>query len=146
MARPFQFSIRWIMVATAAVALGAWLCISDPSPWLGVVGVIIHIALPVLCRVAQGETFGGVRAFWLGVGFIMTLSAAGFFLILVVEIWGNPPGEAPPAWDGVARGLTTASCFLRMFVPFMAFAPLVGLLSAVFHRLVVRGKKSNEDR
>jgi len=133
MPRPhFQFSIRWILVTTAAVAvwLGLWVAVQKhESPWwLGMLVLAINLVLPPICWIACLSATGHARPFWFGVSFSTTIAAAVFFISLQAHSYEYQlPGIIPRAAVDILH-ISASLCHLNLAI--YLFAPFVGLLCA----------------
>ena len=75
MAGRFQFSIRFVLLATAAVAAGAAAIRTDPS-WqstLAIDCVTVLYATGALIGISQAR--GKMRSFWIGTSLVLTVAA-----------------------------------------------------------------------
>jgi len=162
MTRPrFQFSIRWILIAIAAVAVWFGLWVADPGiessttgggggwphgatsvTWLlGTAVTVLSLSLPPLCLVAFLRATGHARAFLLGIAFILTISAILHFVVMGSYSWFG--GESVS--DQFARFLFFSAQKRQFLLLLSAFAPVVGLLCAGFHWLLKRGDSPDND-
>jgi hypothetical protein len=147
MAKPFQFSIRWILVATAAVAIWAGLWAADPNGddpwWLGLIVLAVALTLPALCGVALFQTTGSSRAFWFGTFFVLVVSTFTHSCFVAAEGLGRPRDPTGP-WKYIETVFTFSAYDRHFFLVITPFAPVVGLLCAGLHRLTA-GRHSPKD-
>jgi hypothetical protein len=148
MRRPrFQFSIRWVLVATAAVAIWAGLWVADPNGddpwWLGLIVFAVALTLPALCGVALFHSTGGSRAFWFGSFFVLVVSTLMHLCFVAAEGLGRPKNPNEP-WTYIETVLVFSAYDRHFFLVMNPFAPVVGLLCAGLHWLMV-GRNSLKD-
>jgi hypothetical protein len=66
MARRFQFSIRWIFVVTAMIAVICTALWAKPTPMSGGLFLLLQVAIPTCAIVGTVQGRGYVRAFCIG--------------------------------------------------------------------------------
>lgn len=123
MARPFQFSIRFLLVATTIVAAVIAAIRLKPSATSVLINEGLTILLATAAIVGAVQQTGKLQAFWIGVAVI--LGPAGAIAVYVASMnlshiisgdggWGSPP----PHWA------------------FWCLAPVNGVAAVLFHRLL----------
>lgn len=143
----FQFSLRTMLAAVAAMGIGAALWVAEPSWQLGAfeaVFVTWFLAIPLMF-IARSS--GAARAWWIGIAVESVFATASHTIAAcsAFSIWGNVsdyPLQSQPdslQWFGLRMA--------ELFHPLLAswsLAPVVGLLCVATHWLFVRPPVSNE--
>ncbi len=133
----FQFSIRWILGLTASIAACVGLWVADTTWWLGIVVLATNLVLPPICWIVCLAVTGHARAFWLGVSFSTTIAVGAFFINL--HFMSHGANVAGINFIGVMNFLLLSAATRHPTLGIWLFAPLVGLLCAVFHWFMEHG-------
>ncbi|HVX14462.1 MAG TPA: hypothetical protein VHC22_24965 [Pirellulales bacterium] len=132
MAGRFQFSIRFLLLATVAVAASVAAFRLEPS--LVAISALDSVTLFFATTAIVGvrQTVGWVQAFWIGAAFVLVLSA---IFVAMDASQSHPfliPSDAfsPKNWGARLvenHRLSLAACWCA--------APINGLLAVFLHRL-----------
>lgn len=142
-AKPLQFSIRLMLVATAAVAAGVGLWIAEPSWQIGLIETVMALSLPALLLAAVAAADARCRAVSL-VLFVGTFLPS---LAHVNQIVSNSRVEFVNASVGgmivdsefganIRSGLVAGAQTLHTVLLLWTIAPFTALLWVLFHWLI----------
>jgi hypothetical protein len=138
MAKRFQFSIRWILAGTMAVACAAGLWVAKPSWQLGLIELVLVFFVPAFAAVASHDARGYARAFWIGVVVTTVLGSCMSFVAMLPQInWTIDD------WQSARRFFARFAPYGQSTVFFWSFAPPVGILCVLARWLL--GKKGGEE-
>jgi|SRR5215469_89699 len=128
MAGRFQFSIRFLLVATAAVAAGvAAIRAFEPTAASILAINCLTVLFATAAILAVTQTSGKVRTFWIGTAIV--LGPAAFFS--VEWVWSVWPHLGQASLSELAGWFEDAS----QVWPFWCFAPINGLAAVFLHCL-----------
>ena len=138
-----QFSIRTLLTAVAVVAIGAALWVAEPSWQVGAFEALLLAWVPASAVVLSIYCDRKAKPFWIGVTaqcLLLALSYSSFLLPPEDSIWVTGPGVlGHPSFLETPFGLFThLSSKFRVALVAWAFAPVVGVLCVVTHRLFIR--------
>jgi hypothetical protein len=136
-----QFSIRCLLMLTAAVGALLALWKAPPSWPLGVVEVLLMMSVPAVCGTICLERRGYARAFWLGMA-VSTAAAEIAFFSLVLPIQFNNQWQSTSLLSGT---LSSVSDNFRFVVSLWSLAPVVGVACLIARRLA-RSDSGTESR
>ena len=143
----YQFSIRTLLAAVAAVGIGAALWTTRPSWQLGAVEALPLAWVPASAVMLSIQFTGKARAFRMGVAaeciwpILVCLSGAVLFSLGMVPVASALPETLPfltrPAWWFPRFLFDLSEHFLPVLLAWV-FAPVVGLLCVLTHWLFIR--------
>lgn len=143
----YQFSLRTLLAAVAAVGIGAALWVAEPSWQVGAVEFLLLALLPATTAMLCVSSTGKARAFWVGVTVESLLPTIGW-AVYGIEISLNPylANGSNPQLDLLHNWLLLLSGNFRPVLLVWAFAPIVGLLCVLTHWLFIRSADPAEPR
>ena len=127
-----QFSLRMLFVAVAVVGIGAALWVAKPSWQVGAVELMLAAWVLASAATLIVHTSGKAKAFWLGVGIQCTLAIA------ILMAGGGLFGYGRYGLNYFQVALLSVSEGFQPVMAAWAFAPVVGLLCVLTHRLLIR--------
>jgi hypothetical protein len=141
----FQFSIRLMLVATAAVAAAFWVITSEPG-WPSLMSLVFFaIAFATVSTIAAVCSGGRLRVFWVGASVMLIVGA----LIAVAGVMWLPFSVGRPSLESYefTDRVLILSSFLRTSVAaFWLFAPFNGIICALVHWLFLRPTPQEVER
>lgn len=143
MAGCFQFSIRFLLVATAAVAAGVAAFRLEPSLIAVVALDSVALFFATTAIVGVRQTVGRVQAFWMGTAFVLVLSA----VYVAMEASELPPFLLPAdAFSPGEWGTGRVKNHRLVLGVFWSLAPINGLLAVALHCLFAPKKTPPNSR
>lgn len=130
----FQFSIRTLLVVTAAVAAVFWVITSEPG-WQSFMSLVfLAIMFATVAIIVAVLTHGRLRVFWAGASAMLV---SGGLVALTGVLWlqfatGRPSVEG---YEFTEKLLLLSSFLKPSVAVFWLFAPLNGLVCALIHWL-----------
>jgi hypothetical protein len=133
----YQFSLRTLLVAVAAVGIGAALWTAEPSWQLGVVEGLLLVLVPATAIALAVHSTGTATTWWIG---IATASAAVAILAFLhsTTLLGYDPIIVKSPLVNLMQFARALSFGFRSAMLAWAFAPVVGLLCVFTHWLFIR--------
>ena len=143
MANRLQFSIRFLLVATLAVAAGVGAVRAAPSWQVALAMDALTAAFLTAAIIGTAQTRGASRAFWIGTGVVLIAAFHGAsentrvvlsYLIAYPEWWdGVPPNVGGLMPSGIEDG--------RFLWVLWCAAPINGILAVLLYWLFATNRK-----
>lgn len=130
-----QFSLRMLFAAVAVVAIGAALWVAKPSWQNGAVEVVFVAWTLTSAAMGSANSTGKTKAFWMGVTVESVLPAIAWAFL---GSFGASTALVRSTSLKFELYLEILSQNFRLLLLAWAFAPVVGLLCVLTHRLLVR--------
>jgi hypothetical protein len=124
-----QFSIRLLLVATAAIAAAVGAVAAEPSLWSMIAMTALSVIFLTVPVIACFETVGRCRAVWVGVALSLGLAAAPTICMLASGI-SLMDEDTTIDWSSAA-----IDNIRYMDAGWWAFAPINGLIAVLIHWL-----------
>jgi hypothetical protein len=146
MRRPrLQFSVRWILAATATVAVWVGLWTAEPSEWLGAVELFLVLAVPSVSAAALNGSTGAPKSFGLGVLISTSLAAVFTVSVFADEAWQfTPTRHTAVIVDTMREAVREVSRYGRFIVFLWGLSLLVGVLCCGLHWFLARANSLDD--
>lgn len=146
----YQFSLRTLLAAIAAIGIGAALWTAKPSWQIGVIEAFLLAWVPASAALLAAHSSGVAKSWWIGIAAGCTF--ATILLLLADTNWSvmvysiAPANLAPGRLGQLKVFVETLSLNFQTLLLLWAFAPVVGLLCVLTHWLLIRSADPAEPR
>jgi hypothetical protein len=133
----YQFSLRTLLAAVAAVGIGAALWVAEPSWQVGAIEALFLAFVPAAAVALAVHSSGTAKTWWIGNAIASAFAAIlQFMQSTLLLAYDSTLVEAPFA--DLTRLALALSFKFHSAILALAFAPVVGLLCVLTHLALIR--------